>query len=288
MTHNTVKIEVIDSNNRILANTSRYRHVRRLLESGRATIVCRAPFTIKLLYTVDSPKTNKTLERARIREVVEVKTSSVPYTLTNKTSERARTREFVKAKTGFITYTFKYSKNREAALAVVDAICALPQEDREFYFTFDSILYFVNKYYEQSRTHHIFNYRAYIFKVVKNHNASRNSAKESVQPTTNVPNTNKRNLKIANHKQRNWDFDKIKRLTCDTEDACTLEDACNTEITCTECTTTEVAKAPQDNYVCKKFVNFEQRGSEYWDQAFDAVLRASYEDADLEDDDDFD
>lgn len=263
MTHNTVKIEVIDSNNRILANTSRYRHVRRLLESGRATIVCRAPFTIKLLYTVDSPKTNKTLERARIREVVKVKT-------------------------GFTSYTFKYSKNREAALAVVDAICALPQEDREFYFTFDSILYFVNKYYEQSRTHHIFNYRAYIFKVVKNHNASRNSAKESVQPTTNVPNTNKRNLKIANHKQRNWDFDKIKRLTCDTEDTCTLEDACNTEITCTECTTTEVAKAPQDNYVCKKFVNFEQRGSEYWDQAFAAVLRASYEDADLEDDVDFD
>ena len=244
MTHNITEIEVIDSNNRILANTSRYRHVRRLLESGRATIVCRAPFTIKLLYTVDSPKTNKTLERARIREVVKVKT-------------------------GFTSYTFKYSKNREAALAVVDAICALPQEDREFYFTFDSILYFVNKYYEQSRTHHIFNYRAYIFKVVKNHNASRNSAKESVQPTTNVPNT-------------------IKRLTCDTEDACTLEDACNTEITCTECTTTEVAKAPQDNYVCKKFVNFEQRGSEYWDQAFAAVLRASYEDADLEDDDDFD
>lgn len=265
MIPNTVKIEVIDSNNRILANTSRYRHVRHLLESGRATIVCRAPFTIKLLYIVDSPKTNKT---------------------SDKTSERARIREDVKVKTDFISYTFKYSKNKEAALTVVDAICALPQEDREFYFTFDSISFFANKYYEQSKTHHIFNYRAYIFKMVKNQNESRKATKESVKPTTNVP--NKRNLKIANHKQRNWDFDKIKRLTCDTEDACTLEDACNTEITCTECTTTEVAKAPQDNYVCKKFVNFEQRGSEYWDQAFDAVLRASYEDADLEDDDDFD
>lgn len=236
MTHNITEIEVIDSNNRILANTNRYRHVRHLLESGRATIVCRAPFTIKLFYTVtaDSPKTNKTSERARIREDVKVKTD-------------------------FISYTFKYSKNKEAALTVVDAICALPQEDREFYFTFDSISFFVNKYYEQSKTHHIFNYRAYIFKMVKNQNESRKATKESVKPTTNVP--NKRNLKFANHEQREWDFDEIKRLT--------------TENTCTS---TEAAKAPQDNYVCKKFINFEQRGSEYWDQAFDAVLRASYDD----------
>lgn len=248
MTHNITEIEVIDSNNRILANTSRYRHVRHLLESGRATIVCRAPFTIKLLYIVDSPKTNKTSERARIREDVKVKTD-------------------------FISYTFKYSKNKEAALTVVDAICALPQEDREFYFTFNSISFFANKYYEQSKTHHIFNYRAYIFKMVKNQNESRKAAKESVKPTTNAP--NKRNLKFANHEQRDWDFDEIKRLTCDNDDTYT-----NTENTCTS---TEVAKTPQDNYVCKKFANFEQRGSEYWEQAFDAVLRASYDDVDIND-----
>ena len=252
MTHNITKIEVIDSNNRILANTSRYRHVRHLLESGRATIVCRAPFTIKLLYIVDSPKTNKT---------------------SDKTLERARIREDVKVKTDFISYTFKYSKNKEAALTVVDAICALPQEDREFYFTFDSISFFANKYYEQSKTHHIFNYRAYIFKMVKNQNESRKAAKESVKPTTNVP--NKRNLKFANHEQRDWDFDEIKCLTCDNDDTYTT-----TENTCTS---TEAAKAPQDNYVCKKFANFEQRGSEYWEQAFDAVLRASYDDVDIND-----
>lgn len=247
MTHNTVKIEVIDSNNRILANTSRYRHVRHLLKSGRATIVCRAPFTIKLLY-MDSSKTNKTSERARIREDVKVKTD-------------------------FISYTFKYSKNKEAALTVVDAICALPQEDREFYFTFDSISFFANEYYEQSKTHHIFNYRAYIFKMVKNQNESRKTTKESVKPTTNVP--NKRNLKFANHEQRDWDFDEIERLTCDNDDTYTT-----TENTCTS---TEVAKAPQDNYVYKKFVNFEQRGTDYWDQAFEAVLRASYDDVDIDD-----
>lgn len=252
MTHNITEIEVIDSNNRILANTSRYRHVRHLLESGRATIVCRAPFTIKLLY-MDSSKTNKTSERARIREDVKVKTD-------------------------FISYTFKYSKNKEAALTVVDAICALPQEDREFYFTFDSISFFANKYYEQSKTHHIFNYRAYIFKMVKNQNESRKATKESVKPTTNVP--NKRNLKFANHEQREWDFDKIKRLTCDNNDTCASEDAHTTENTCT---TTEAAKAPQDNYVCQKFINFEQRGSDYWDQAFEAVLRASYDDVDIND-----
>lgn len=254
MTHNITEIEVIDSNNKILKSTSRYRHVRHLLNKGRAVIACRAPFTIKLLYTVDSSKTNKTSERARIREDVKVKTD-------------------------FISYTFKYSKNKEAALTVVDAICALPQEDREFYFTFGSISFFANKYYEQSKTHHIFNYRAYIFKMVKNQNESRKAAKESVKPTTNVP--NKRNLKFANHEQRDWDFDEIERLTCDNDDTCTSEDAHNSENTCTS---EEVAKAPQDNYVCKKFVNFEQRGTDYWDQAFEAVLRASYDDVDIDDD----
>lgn len=237
MIPNTVKIEVIDSKNRILANTTRYRHVRHLLKSGRATIVCRAPFTIKLLYNVDSTKTL--------------------------TSERARIKEDVKVNTGFYTYIKKHNKNRDLALAIVDAIYSIPEEDRKFYYTFDALMYFTQIYLEQTQKHPIFRYKAYILAVVKNHNESRNAASNTVKPTTNVPRKNK----FANHEQRNWNVDELKRLTCDRDnDYKETKDYQAPEYT------------PQQSHSNLKVANFDQRSEEYWDKAFEEVLRRSYED----------
>lgn len=251
MTHNITEIEVIDSNNRILANTSRYRHVRRLLESGRATIVCRAPFTIKLLYNNQESHQKSTDKLADL-----------------------------KSKIGYAEFISKYPESKNFIDISVKILNTFETESLDAFYP-EVIELLAEKFQKQAHKHIIHYPERYIRKMFQNviESYKLGHAKLIFSPRKN---------RFTNHKQRNWDFDKIKRLTCDTEDTCTLEDACNTEITCTECTTTEVAKAPQDNYVCKKFVNFEQRGSEYWDQAFAAVLRASYEDADLEDDVDFD
>lgn len=236
MIHNITEIEVIDSNNRILANTSRYRHVRHLLNKGRAVIVCRAPFTIKLLY-MDSPKTNKTSERARIREEI-------------------------KEKVNYAQYILKYKSNKYIADAIITAIYTLPAKDREFYFTDKTLEYFTHIFQEQSSTHQIFSYIPYMIKVIQNHNESRKAAPDKV---SQIVDTGKN--KFANFEQRDWDFDELKRLTCDTYDA---------EDTVTEYTTyTLEDQISEQNLRKNKFANFKQRK---WD--FDEIKRLTCDNGD--------
>jgi len=221
MTHNNPEIEVIDFNNRQLSNTSRYRHVRHLLNKGRAVIVCRSPFTIKLLYTVDSSKTNKTLERARIKEEI-------------------------KEKVNYAQYILKYKSNKYIADATITAIYTLPAKDREFYYTEKTLEYFTQIYQEQTSTHQIFSYIPYMIKVVQNHNESRKAAPDKVQPIRNT-----RKNKFANFDQREWDCDELKRLTCDTY---------NAEDNVTEHTMyTLKDQISEQNLRKNKFANFDQR-----------------------------
>lgn len=229
MTHNITEIEVIDSNNRILANTSRYRHVRHLLESGRATIVCRAPFTIKLLYN-HQESTDKLAD--------------------------------LKSKIGYAEFISKYPESKNFIDISVKILNTFEVESLDA-FCPEVIELLAEKFQKQALDHIIHYPERYIRRMFQNviESYKLGHAKLIFSPRKN---------KFANHDQREWDFDEIKRLTCDNDDTYTT-----TENTCTS---TEAAKAPQDNYTCKKFANFEQRGSEYWEQAFDAVLRASYDD----------
>lgn len=238
MIPNTVKIEVIDSNNRILANTSRYRHVRHLLESGRATIVCRAPFTIKLLYNHQESHQEST----------------------DKLTD-------LKSKIGYAEFISKYPESKNFIDISVKILNTFETESLDAFYP-EVIELLAEKFQKQALDHIIHYPERYIRKMFQNviESYKLGHAKLIFSPRKN---------KFVNHKQREWDFDEIKRLTCDNNDTCASEDTHNTENTCTS---TEVTKAPQANYSRQKFVNFDQRGPEYWDQASEAVLRASYDD----------
>lgn len=212
MIPNTVKIEVIDSNNRILKPTTRYRHVRHLLESGRATIVCRAPFTIKLLYNHQE--------------------------LTDKLAD-------LKSKIGYAEFISKYPESKNFIDISVKILNTFEAESLDA-FCPEVIELLAEKFQKQALDHIIHYPERYIRRMFQNviESYKLGHAKLIFSPRKN---------KFANHEQRDWDFDEIKRLTCDDNYTCT---------------TTEVAKAPQASYTCKKFANFDQRE---WD--FDELKR---------------
>lgn len=212
MTHNITEIEVIDSNNRILKPTTRYRHVRHLLESGRATIVCRAPFTIKLLYN-HQESTDKLAD--------------------------------LKSKIGYAEFISKYPESKNFIDISVKVLSTFETESLDA-FRPEVIELLAEKFQKQALDHIIHYPERYIRRMFQNviESYKLGHAKLIFSPRKN---------KFANHDQREWDFDEIKRLTCDNNDTCT---------------TTEVAKAPQASYTCKKFANFDQRE---WD--FDEIKR---------------
>lgn len=212
MTHNITEIEVIDSNNRILKPTTRYRHVRHLLESGRATIVCRAPFTIKLLYN-HQESTDKLAD--------------------------------LKSKIGYAEFISKYPESKNFIDISVKVLSTFDTKSLDA-FCPEVIELLAEKFQKQALDHIIHYPERYIRRMFQNviESYKLGHAKLIFSPRKN---------KFANHDQREWDFDEIKRLTCDNNDTCT---------------TTEVAKAPQASYTCKKFANFDQRE---WD--FDEIKR---------------
>lgn len=134
MIPNTVKIEVIDFNNRTLAPTSRYRHVRHLLKSGRATIVCRAPFTIKLLYNHQQPS--------------------------DKMAD-------LKNKIGYAKFISKYPESRDFIDLSVEILSGFDAKSLDV-FCFEVIVTLAQKFQKQAHDHTIHYSKRYIRKMYQN------------------------------------------------------------------------------------------------------------------------
>ena len=177
MIPNTVKIEVIDSNNRILKPTTRYRHVRHLLKSGRATIVCRAPFTIKLLYN-HQESTGKLAD--------------------------------LKSKIGYTEFISKYPESKNFIDISVKILNTFETESLDA-FRPEVIELLAEKFQKQALDHIIHFPERYIRRMFQNviESYKLGHAKLIFSPRKN---------RFINHKQREWDFDEVKRLTCDYDD----------------------------------------------------------------------
>lgn len=177
MIPNTVKIEVIDFNNRTLAPTTRYRHVRHLLKSGRATIVCRAPFTIKLLYN-HQESTGKLAD--------------------------------LKSKIGYTEFISKYPESKNFIDISVKVLSTFETESLDA-FRPEVIELLAEKFQKQALNHIIHFPERYIRRMFQNviESYKLGHAKLIFSPRKN---------RFINHKQREWDFDEVKRLTCDYDD----------------------------------------------------------------------
>lgn len=203
-TENETTIEVIDRNNKELSPTHRCRHIRHLLKSGRAVIVSFAPFTVKLLYTI-----SKAISKPQKPE------NTPDLKLVN-----------LKEKLGYAKFIAEYPKSKSTADSIIKSISTLEpsMQDSSNYVALKTI---AARYNCQAGLHTIYNTQRYIHACVVNYfhqlcvdeALAKEGAKEHKRRELDkrLAKIASRNM-FANFEQREYDFDEIKRITCDTED----------------------------------------------------------------------
>lgn len=211
-TKNKTVIEVVDRYNKELSSTKRCRHIRYLLKSGRAVIVSFAPFTVKLLYNVCSNNKN----------------------VKNNKKNPAPTQDFkqdfklvrLKEKLGYARFIAEYPDSADTADSIVETVSTLEPSKQDGY-DYVALKTIAANYSYQATLKTIFNVRKYIRACVVNYipqncvdkklskEVSEKHKREELDKR--LEKTASRN-KFANFQQREWDFDELKRITCDTED----------------------------------------------------------------------